>query len=215
MATTQRKDAPAVWVTWLTSLLAGDSCIWKTWFAARFWFKKRPRPFDRAAWTADHAAMVRARVEQLRAQGWTVTVEDQNKFSVRVSGVTVAGQPDIVAVKLFDALVVDCKTGKQRDSDFWQVLIYLRLLPLARPDRVGTRLRGEVQYRDRSLPIAPEELNAERRADVGKLLATIASTDPPPRAPSVRECDFCDLSAVDCPDRIEAEAAPVASVDAF
>jgi hypothetical protein len=67
MATTQRNGLPYIWVTWLTKLLAGeDQCQYAPWFKAHFKFDKVDRGFDLAAWTAEHAAMVRARAIELQ-----------------------------------------------------------------------------------------------------------------------------------------------------
>ena len=50
----------------------------------------------------------------LKAEGYAVFVEDQNKFTLKGRAATLGGVPDLVAVRGAEALVVDCKSGKQR-----------------------------------------------------------------------------------------------------
>ena len=66
--------------------------------------------------------MVRARAAALKADGYTAFVEDQNKFTLKGRAATLGGMPDLVAVRGAGTLVVDCKSGKQRGSDSFQVL---------------------------------------------------------------------------------------------
>jgi len=134
------RNGSYIWVTWITGLLSGDRhCLWSAWYRAHFKdYERRPTSFDLAAWTATHAEMVRTRADALRAEGYEVYVEDQNKFCLRGRAATLGGVPDLVALKDApdggrEALVVDCKSGRQRNSDFFQVLTYMLVLPLTHP----------------------------------------------------------------------------------
>jgi len=91
----------------------------------------------------------------VKAEGYTVFVEDQNRFTLKGRAATLGGVPDLVAVRGAEALVVDSKSGKQRDSDAFQVLTYMRVLPITHAACRGVPLAGEVQYRDASLRIEP------------------------------------------------------------
>ena len=73
-----------VWPSWVTSLISGDkSCVWSAWFKAHFTsYEKVDSDFDLVKWTADHAALVRLRADELRAEGFIVTEEDQNAFKI-------------------------------------------------------------------------------------------------------------------------------------
>lgn len=203
MATTPRHGKPYVYVTWITGVLAGDrDCAWAPWFKAHFRADKRPdRTFDLAAWTAEHVAMVQARAAELVADGWRVTVEGANDFRLYGKTAILSGKPDIVAIRGAEVLVVDCKTGKQRHSDFWQVLVYMLALPRVREDVVGLRLSGEVCYRDQRITVTPEELNGDREARIFDVLRQCGSDDRPAHAPSRHECAFCDITDSDCPER--------------
>lgn len=204
---TTRRDGPYVWVTWITGLLAADKqCEWSAWFRAHFQdFAKVPSDFNLAAWKAAHGEMVRARAEALRADGWDVYVEDQNKFTLPGSAATLGGVADIVAVHDADGLVVDCKSGRQRDSDAMQVLTYMRVLPLTHAACKSVKLAGEVQYRETSLRIEPEQLTDELKALMRGLIERIGGDTPARKVPSFSECRFCDITSADCPERVEHE----------
>lgn len=202
MATPRREVY--LWVTWLTKILAGDqSCEWSTWFKAHFQdFEKRPRDNDIVAWTARHGEMVRKRAEELRRDGYEVFVEDQNKFTLKGRAATLQGKPDIVAVKEDDFLVVDCKSGKQRDSDRFQVLIYMMILPLTHPACQGKIVRGELEYPDG--PVLIDALPNKVRELIKTTIERVGGPTPLPIVPSTSECRLCDLTKADCQQRIEA-----------
>jgi len=209
MSTTQRRGGSYIWVTWLTGLLSGDRrCTWAPWFKAHFKYDKVAAPsFDQAAWSSDHDDLVRRRVAELTADGWLVFVEDQNAFTLQGKVATLAGKPDIVAVRASDgdlngdrlARVEDAKTGKPRHADFWQVLTYMLALPLTHEAVRGvSRLTGYVQYRDHVVTVQPEEFTPALRAKLIALIGLVGGPDSPTHAPSPRECGFCDIGPRDC-----------------
>ena len=197
------RPQPYIHVTWITGLLADDEqCQLQPWAKAHFKYPRAERDLD--DWKEKHGIAVRARVEELKAQGWTkITVENQNDIKIRGKS-TVSGQPDIVAQRRtgsrFEILIIDLKTGKQRAKDRWQVRIYLVLYPYGRHVGPGTRLYGEVRYND-------DEKLVEVTTDTkGRVLDQIRLTggDARPEAtPSGRECGRCDLPAALCSARVE------------
>jgi PD-(D/E)XK nuclease superfamily len=141
------RGEPYVWVSWLAKLLAGEAhCQWALWFRAHHRYDKVPSDLDAAGWCVRHAALVGETEQALREEGWKVWVEDQNKFTIRGRTATLAGKPDLVAIKGEVVRVIDCKTGSRKGSDFLQVLIYLLLLPRVHPECRGKLLSGEVRY---------------------------------------------------------------------
>lgn len=213
----EARKSPFVWVTWVTGLLAGDdSCTFAPWFKAHHKYDKVARD-DNALkqWKAGHAEMVKKRAAELTKAGYTVFLEDQNKFSlVGNTGITLSGTPDIVAVwpdvpgsliavPEIDALVVDCKSGKRRDKDYWQVCIYMMALPHTHPALKDRRVHGEVRYKDGPLKIHPDEEEEVRDRIVKQVRDSGGSGPPPAAVPSKRECKFCDISKADCARRIE------------
>ena len=195
MASSTHRPFPFIWPTWITGLLAGDKqCRWAAWYRAHYRYEKRPdQNFDSAAWTASHNALVQRRKAALEADGWRVTLEGQNDFKLVGRTAVLSGKPDLLAFKDGQALVSDEKTGKKKNADFWQVLIYMLALPRKRSDLV--RLRGEVVYSDDLVvPVAPEELTPQRSEQIFAMLRLVGGDEPPERVPSENECSFCDIA---------------------
>src|SRR4051794_32131041 len=133
------RTTPYLWVTWISGLLSGDkSCEWAAWFKAHnisSSYAKQPSDFDTAAWKINHTALLAPVRDEFRADGYEVTVEDQNSFQLDGKAGTLAGKPDIVAMKGNAAVIVDTKTGQPRASDIAQVMVYMWALRLARPEQ--------------------------------------------------------------------------------
>jgi len=221
---------PYIWVTWLAADLAGDDqCAWKPWFKAHHTYDKVEEPgkdAQLARWKADHGAAVRTRAAQLSERGWDVSLEGQNNFHVKGTHAKVGGCADILAVgatpsagdhatALIDgiykpghlfgqAAVEDVKTGRRRSSDYWQVVSYMMLLPIAFRQKLdGLPLVGAIIYGGRGgaeLERVPVEPAPADRARVFARIKEIALSPEPKRTPSAHECKFCDIAC--CPDRI-------------
>lgn len=212
-----RREKPFVWVTWITGLLAGSaSCEWAAWFRANHKdFEKRERNTDLAVWTAEHGALVRQTAARYKDTGWTVYVEDQNKFFLHGKKAVLSGTPDIVAVRQKpdmlqrEAVVIDCKTGKPRDGDIFQVLIYMLALPRTHKACEGLELAGQLVYKDQAKSIEPERLDDSVRELIAERIKAAAG-DQPAATPSYNECRFCDIGS-DCTVRVETEPAQATS----
>ena len=202
----KRRAKPYVWATWLAAYLSGDrSCAWAAWYKAHHQFEKLadPRANDLSRWRADHAAAVGRRAVSLEEAGWAATVEDQNKLTVRGRAADLAGQPDLIAVRGFQARIDDVKTGKRRESDYWQVVIYMVMHLLAPLDRlIGKELRGFVVYNDGEREVLQGEAEAARDR-VLKAIRDLASPTAPRTVPSAAECARCDIAA--CKDRVSSQ----------
>ena len=204
---TRRTGKSYIWVTHLAKLLGGHRCTWSAWFKAHHRYDKfEEQALDLVKWNREHTVLMTARVKELEADGWTVMVEDQNAFKLEGEVAIVAGKPDIVATKPGHILVVDGKTGRERESDLWQVLFYLFALPKSRPDLVG-ELVGEVQYAkgDVRITVTPADLDDARMGQLVALIKTVAGSEPPPKTPSRDECKRCSIGVKDCPQRVMAE----------
>ena len=224
MATTARNGLPTVWVSHIKGLLVGEqSCLFRAWIQAHFRIETRPQTFDFTAWRVDHTALLDMTVETLKAEGWTVTVEGQNFFRLMGRHAILSGKPDLIARKGLRVKVVDVKTGRCRDADSTQVAIYMIALSLAW-NRVGIHIDGEVVYkRDGVLEHAvyqdhvvsvPLESVRPLAPRLFSLLRQIGNQDRPAATPSQQECRYCDVSKVDCPDRID-EASPDVNTTEF
>jgi hypothetical protein len=200
--TDKKRRRPYVWVTWITKLLAGEHrCQWAAWYKAHFKHEKTADDGDRAdffaKYTAKHDAIMAERVEVLREAGWSVRVEDENDFKLEGMNGTLSGKPDAVALRDTDGLVLEGKSGKKRQSDHWQVLVYLFALPLTWLK--GHTLRGQVEYADGSENV--RDLRDEDRDHIAHILKMATGPETPPRTPTKWECEYCDIAA--CPDRFK------------
>jgi hypothetical protein len=193
-----------IWVTWITKLISGeDKCWYKAWHKATYKYEKRADDADRAdffaEWQKKHDAITTRRVAELRKQGWVVKVEEEGEFKLAGKNADVSGKPDYVAMKDGVALVGDAKSGKKRESDHWQVLIYAFALPLSWLRGSGLAIEGEVEYQDQRQPVRP--LTDAARKNIVEAIQRIAGPAELPAAPSITECKFCDVAK--CKYRVE------------
>lgn len=125
---TRRSSSAWIWSTWLAKAIANDGpqqCLYSYWFRAWHKYDKyEEQATDLAKWNRDHTKLMNARRRQLEADGWTVYEEDANSFTLEGQAAVVSGKPDLVAVNGDRVICVDGKTGRERESDIWQVLIY-------------------------------------------------------------------------------------------
>jgi CRISPR/Cas system-associated exonuclease Cas4 (RecB family) len=201
----KRHGKPYIWVTWLAKLLGGNECQWRAWFQAHYQYQKfEEQAMDLVKWNRDHNRLMAARVKELQADGWSVSTEAQNAFKLEGKLAIVAGKPDIVATKDGQTLVIDGKTGRERDSDIWQVLFYLFAIPKAKPNLDTSNLIGEVQYArgDARVTLTHSDLDEARLNDIVRLIEVVAADEPPAKVPSRDECVKCNIGPKDCPQRV-------------
>jgi CRISPR/Cas system-associated exonuclease Cas4 (RecB family) len=199
------RHRPYVWPSWLTKLMAGEERCWfKAWYKARHRYSKIEEGEDRAeffrTWTAKHDLITERRAAELRADGWEVRVEDDAAFKLVGDKADVSGKPDLFAVKGDTAIVVDAKSGRKRDSDHWQVLIYLFALPIAWAKLAKLRLVGEVEYQDARVLV--RALGALERDRIVAAIRVVTGARPPEASPSQNDCRYCDVAR--CPVRYKA-----------
>lgn len=211
------RQSPYVWVTWITKLLAADArCQWAAWFRAHNQYEKIPSDFDLVRYSADHGAMVQECVRELEAEAYGVYVEEQNDFKLpNRTGATLAGKPDIVAIKNDGTVkVIDCKTGKPRNADQIQVMVYMLVLPHTHLACHGKALEGELRYKSGQVVAIPSsKVDESMRALFRDLMAKVTGDAPLPKVPSSGECRFCDIPKAECPERVESAAAPQVARD--
>ena len=94
----------------------------------------------------DHTALVKEARESREALGYQVFTEDQNFFTLRGKSATLAGKPDLIAVKGKDLVIVDAKTGRPNPAHSAQVMIYQYAVPRALEQYRGMEFRGHVIY---------------------------------------------------------------------
>ena len=214
-----RKEGPYIWVTWLTKLLTGDdSCEHASWFKTQFDSKswtKAERVTNLARWQVGHTDLKNAKAREFREQGYQVSHEAQNHFTIKGKLTTIAGKPDLIARQGDLVWVTDVKAGRPRASDVVQVMIYMYLLPVARPDLQGATVKGLVVYGNHEQEIQSEEVDPAFVQSLQGLIHRLAAREPASKVPSWSECQFCDISSVHCPERVERPDSPVVTTDRF
>lgn len=201
-----RSGKPYVWVTHVTELLAGDGqCAWAPWLKAHYRYTKREDDGDGsvvADWIAEHDDLLKQRHQQLVADGYTVTTENQNKYTVNGAAVNLGAKPDIVAVKGDTILISDPKGGgKAKPKYIWQVRVYMATMPMVDPRFKNKRVVGEIVLPGpRSVAV---DLDADHRRRINRILREVGDRRQPKTVPSAWECRFCDID--DCPDRFSAQ----------
>ncbi len=205
------KDAPYIWVTWLAPLLAGNKhCQWATWFQANYKFQKEPDSGFLEGWAANHEALLQDRADYLESKGYKVFLEEENLFKIKGSDkrTIISGKADIVAVKGDEIIVEDCKTGKKKDSDPAQVLLYMLLLPAPGGPKhcYKKQLSGRLVYQDELIDIPSDLLDNEFKDNFRNLVCRVSSKEPARKAPSLRECRYCKISNSYCNERKDIES---------
>ena len=199
------RQHPYIWTTWLPRLLTGEnSCEWAVWFKAHYQdWARVPSDFNQAQWMLNHTALLNKRRNNWEVGGFDVDVEGQNGFQLRGRSATLAGRPDLIAHKDDEAVIVDAKTGQESPSHVVQVMIYLYAVPKALAQYRNGKLRGQVTYCDHTVRIPAEAVDDQFVQNLGTLIRRLSADKPARRVPSPQECRFCDISAADCPARVD------------
>ena len=156
----------------------------------------------------DHTALLKERITNREVGGFDVDVEAQNRFELRGKSATLAGRPDLVARRDDEAVIVDAKTGQENPGHVVQVMIYLYAIPRVLERYRTLKLRGQATYLDHTVRIPAEVVDDQFIQSLGTLIRRLAADKPPTRVPSRQECRFCDISAADCPERVDEGSEP-------
>ena len=212
----QKRDKPYVWCTWLTKYITGEQqCEYAAWLKAHYKLDKAPSNFNSRQWNIDHTQLLHKRRDELESKDLgqhkvKVKLEDQNSFKVYLPhGAILSGKADIVCLVLnpedaiIDGIVDDCKTGKPKDSDQVQVMLYMMFLPICIEEYAGVKFRGHVVYHDHNVPIEWVEIDSNFQELIGNLVKRIVAKEPCRKVPSYNECKWCDVLKEDCPEKVE------------
>ena len=156
----------------------------------------------------DHTALLNERRANWEVGGFDVDVDTQNRFELRGKSATLAGRPDLVARRDDEAIIVDAKTGQENPSHAVQVMIYLYAVPKALEKYRNLKPKGQGTYRDHTVRIPAEAVDDQFVQNLGALIRRLAAERPAPRVPSPQECRFCDITAADCPERLDEGSEP-------
>ena len=156
----------------------------------------------------NHTTLLNKRKANWKHGGFDVNIEGQNSFELQGASATLAGQPDLITQRDGQAVIVDVKTGEDSASHVVQVMIYLYAIPRALEHYRSLKLRGQATYQDHTVRIPAEAMDDQFVQNLGALIRRLAAERPAKRVPSPQECRFCDISAEDCPDRVDEEWQP-------
>ncbi len=146
--------------------------------------------------------MVRARVLELEQLGIAVSVENQNDFKWKGNSAIISGKPDIVhkdSIVVDADIIEDMKTGRKKDSDWWQGFIYFEAFR-----RLGKSIHEVIlRYKSGAEPyvIRQGDLTTDRLGQLFLLVKQVSSESEPLKRPSRHECAFCDVTEQDCDKR--------------
>lgn len=227
----QKRDKIFVWPSWITKLVAGeDQCFWKIWFKAHYMYDKKPSSFNLATWTIAHNKLLHQRRDALERLGYKVFIEDQNEFKLNMiiplktgecipeecAHITIAGKADIVAIGEMEDmagvmnpvhLVEDCKTGSPKTSDHVQIILYMLWLPLAIEKYKDVEFDGCIVYKlglpNVDIPPSAAQDGSLKSIIWDVLKSVVGNKDGCRKVPSRKECDWCDITKADCPERVD------------
>ena len=210
---TKQRSAPYMHVTWIAKHLVGErSCLWAAWFKTNHQgYAKLPSNFNSARWNMEHTDLMNEQIVQLEMQGCEVFIERQNEFRTASSrsGTVIHGRPDIIAVHPDgNAVIYDVKTGQDSASHIAQIQLYMYLVPRAVNGRWrGTVFNGALVYPDgREVQIPADSVDDPFIRRVADFVQKMVSDIPARKVPSLSECRWCDISRLDCADRVEMKA---------
>ena len=201
-----RNSVPYIWTTWVSKIIVGGhSCEWAAWFQAHHesqsW-DKVPTTFDSVAWQMAHTAQINAVRNRWEADGYTVYTEAQNSFYLLGRTATLGGKADLLAVRGEVGTVIDVKAGQPGPAHFAQVMAYMYAIPRALEQHRGIRFSGQVAYPDHCVDIPASAVDDGFIGHLASVIGRIASDTPARRTPSYRECQFCPITSLDCPERV-------------
>jgi len=199
LAATPRRE-PFIWVSWLAKVMTSHSiCEWQYWFQTHNkLITKHPSTFDSVTWQIGHTRLLSEVKRELSTAGLRSMTEFGCEFRVPGVAAKISGKTDCLVNDGSNVMIYDCKTGKPRDSDRVQVMIYMYGLSTYQRF-ASSRIRGTVVYRDErvEIPYLPDTFGS----DLSYFADLLAEDTPPERQPG-QNCEFCNIAEVDCPERV-------------
>jgi CRISPR/Cas system-associated exonuclease Cas4 (RecB family) len=197
-----KRAYPYIWVTWLSSIMSGDNpCKWQPWFKANYKMEKeQPSDFDLTSWKIKHTRLLTELSEELElVDGIELRIEEELKFTFEETQTILAGKADCICKRSKIITIYECKTGKERESDKVQVMIYMWLLSND-PRTSNHTILGEVVYSDKRVRIA--KLDESFESDLLYFVKLLSRKKPPQKSPG-SACKICKITSDDCDKRID------------
>ena len=209
MATLNRDGKAYIRATLIRALLSGDAqCEWAAWFQGRHsphsW-TKRPRTFDFENWRQEHNLALQKTRDRWEQEGYITTIEDQNEFRMSGQSAILVGKPDLIVRKEDTGIIIDVKTGKPREADKFQVMLYMWAVSKFPHLRQQVKqLEGLVEYPGvDEVRIPASAIDEVFTNFVVSLIRRLSSEVSARKVPSLSECRFCGITSEDCPERID------------
>ena len=150
----------------------------------------------------DHTALVNRERENRESLGYTLQVENQNSFRLRGRYATLAGKPDLIAVKNSNAVIIDAKTGRASPHHAIQVMTYQYPVPKALEQYRGMEFRGRVAYTESNVEIPTSRIDTTFVHNLGSVDTTAGSRQTGPAECRVTtNAGFATSPVRDCPQR--------------
>ena len=192
---------PKFWATTVAKVLVGEQpCLLSAWITGhrRDALTERTDGGNLANWKAEHTKLLDETAHRFEVDGYKVTREQY--WDLKGTTAIINGKADLLVRKAgYRPLIIDAKSGRPRESDSAQVLIYMGLIPLAwrQPEM---RFDGRVQYRDNHMELTMDAA-ARLKPRVFEVMRRLGDPTQPQPSPSRDACRFCYVSADACLDR--------------
>ena len=115
-----------------------------------------------------------------------------------------AGEPDLVARKGDELVIIDAENAKPGQAHAIQVMVYMYALLRAQERYRGLTVAGQVAYPDQVVDIPAGEVDEDFVSNVMALITGLASETPARRVPSSGDCQICEIRPADCPEQADA-----------
>jgi CRISPR/Cas system-associated exonuclease Cas4 (RecB family) len=197
---TKQRFRPYAWVTTLAQLMADeDPCFFAAWLKTQHQLTLPASNFD----STIHDHMVIERAEALRKLGYDAAIEEENSQKVvgKTFDICIAGRPDIVAYNDEEIIVEDCKSGSKRPFHYYQVLLYMLLIPHASTTKEkfrGRQLKGRLVYPDSIEDVPQSMIDPDFIGQLHDVLKILTSKDVPKPSASDWNCRYCSLAGNYC-----------------
>jgi hypothetical protein len=198
----KERSKPEYWVTWLTSLMAGEnSCYWAAQYKGRYqYYDKQPREDQSslATWEVNHTALLNELIDEYMVKSQQILIEGQTKWCISGTRANITGKMDLVTIG--PNTVIDAKSGEPKSSHVVQMQIYLLAIEWhavpALKDVQGP-FTGILRYpNNHDVVVDPPSESFKGRL---ALLINRLGDSEQFKIPSEFECNFCNIK--DCDKR--------------
>jgi len=196
----EKRKQPFFYVTWLKNYLIGDHlCRWSIWHRIYHQYEEAKSDFNRVQWSMEHATLRNEIQKQLIAEGYHVTPE----LKIRIAGqvAELRGRLDLVAIREDRNLIIEVKTGKPKEVDKIQLMLYIWALPKTYSKFRGASFDGLIVYKTHQIEISALDVDEIFVKNFKQFTADILSSEPDRKYPTPEECKFCTIG--NCDERMD------------